>query len=180
VFLTFHAIPKGQRRGGWVASQLNEYGGRKEWVLQHIKVLELFLQHAESHWNTEYLSHHRLENFEQCLLIMAKVLGFTKVTRGVIGRLARQVATMDDPTMEGLLEYARVQKDSNGRKFTAGDIVEWAMTLEEFEHDDTLTSTRRLGRYIKAHQYDIQEATGIRIHERRGNRALYYIGDQND
>lgn len=62
--------------GSWKKSQFEKFGGREGWLAHHFIVIQRFLQLCESEWDFSYKATHRLINFEQILLIMAKVFGF--------------------------------------------------------------------------------------------------------
>lgn len=177
--LNFKAIAEGKRRGGWIDAQLKNSNGRKDWLLQHIKALELFFKRVEEEWDPNYLSFHRLENYEQCLIIMARVLGLSLVTREAMAKMLQNLNSFDDTTLEGLAEFAMNWKRGHGTKsFTAGDVVDWAIDAEGYTQDIVLTNSRRLGRYIKAHEYEIAQSAKIVIQERKGNKALYHVEDK--
>lgn len=173
ITLKFAAIPEGQRQSNWVGAELEKGGGRKEWVLHHLYVLHRFMLGASKAWNESYMSSHRLANFEQCLIVMAQILGLRAVTPNTLAKLTQATSVADDTTMDGLKEFADTQ--TKGQLFVASEVVQWAEEHGDYKNDLMLTNSRRLGRYIKAHAYDVAKHTGIEISKKSSNRAMYVV-----
>ncbi len=172
VSLRFSAIPEGDRTGNWVENQLGIFGGRTKWMMHLAFVLKDFFVHVEKRWHSGYKSHHRLINFEQCMVLMAEVLGFTHLNEDSMSRMVQAApGAADDTTMEGLKSFA---KESGKGTYAASDIVGWAEAEDDYKQDFVLTNSRKLGHYIKAHEYDIKKYTGIarKVH---ANRTMYTI-----
>jgi len=61
--------------GEWVGNQLSSRGGREAWYAHHLLFLHRFLLAAQSRWDPDFRTNHRLINFEQVLKLAMEVLG---------------------------------------------------------------------------------------------------------
>ncbi len=172
------AIPVDQRDSGWYTRALDE---RPEWLADHLTALSSFLKLVDEKWNDGYLSGFRLVNFEQCLLLMGKVLGFN--LQSVIAELPAVVAgavAEFDPVVEALVAFVEAWPKSTAR---LRDVVNWVENDEDrrFVNIKTMDNLVVLGRYVKAHAYDIEQATGCKI--TRPNNVLTLVmptGEEDD
>lgn len=161
----------------WVGHQIQGHGGRASWLAHHIWVLHQFLRKATdpNHWNDRYKSHHRLGNFEQILVTLGKV--FQMSTDDIVGNLSQHVEAQVsdyDWTMEGLSAFATEWKVLNHNKpFTTADVATWCATNEDFMENTLLTSSRRLGRYIKAHKTMVAKIVHVYEYGTYANRTTY-------
>lgn len=163
----------------WRAHQLERFGGREGWVAHHLLVLQRFFQLVEKEWQPRYFAKHRLINFEQAMILMAKAFGMEyewipNYLNGVVERTLLE----SDWTFEGLTSY--VDKMGHyivkaGKCLTAQDISDWAMSSEDFEKCDMLTNSRRLGRYMQTHKALIFSSLGLREAGKKGNRIQYRL-----
>ena len=174
--IKFKAIPEGERQSNWLEHQLGRFGGRSNWVLYQLLALRDFFRVVKTDWDDSYKSYNRLANYEQAVILMARVLGLKAVTQDVLRRLAYNAPEGgDDATMEGLKEFAQDKKP--GELFAAGEIVDWAENQEDYKQDSVLISSRKIGRYIRAHEYDVQKYAKI-VPKRGANRTLYFVERQ--
>lgn len=158
--------------GGWVQDKLQMHGGREGWLAHHIVALERFFALVEKEWDVSYKSKTRLINFEQCLVIMAKVFGVKADWLPELMRNASKQAAIEiDWVLEGLSKFAEHKKEDKNPNFTATEIVDWASCQEDFDGNATLTNARRLGRYISTHKTVVRQTTNIIItsNARRGS-----------
>lgn len=174
--IKFKAIPEGERQSNWLEHQLTRFGGRQSWVFYQLLALRDFFRIVKTEWDDSYRSYNRLANYEQAVILMAKVLGLKSVTQDVLKRLAYNAPEGgDDATMEGLKEFAHDRKPNE--LFAAGEVVEWAEQQEDYKQDNVLISSRKIGRYIRAHEYDVQKYAKI-VPKRGANRTLYFVERQ--
>ncbi|MEE8598704.1 MAG: DUF3854 domain-containing protein, partial [Dehalococcoidales bacterium] len=61
----------------WGQKQIDRVGGRSGWVAHQLATIHRFLNRAvqEGEWDDNFKAGHRLANYEQALILMAKVLG---------------------------------------------------------------------------------------------------------
>lgn len=153
-----HAIPVNQRDSSWYDRQLADRAG---FVAEHLVVLRRFLGLAASDWDDTFLSGFRLANFEQALLLMGETLGLdlTSVVDKLPAVVSETVAE-HDPVMEAFRAFAAEWKGKTAR---FQDVVDWvqndmAMRYSSLKQFDNVIL---LGRYVKSHEYDISQATGM-------------------
>lgn len=171
--------------GGWVEDKLKSKGGREAWLAHHIVSLERFFSVVAKQWNPAYKSKTRLINFEQALVLMGKVFGLD--VAGWLPEMlqdnSRATAIDIDWVLEGLNRFIEERKRSiatgdlpdTAARFTAADVVDWAITQDDFDGNVTLTNARRLGRYIGNHKTVVRQTTGIIITSSEKRGAEYAI-----
>lgn len=168
---------------GWVNEKLKHYGGREAWLANHIIAIERFFKIVESDWNYNYKSTNRLINLEQSLIIMGKVFGIN--VESWLPSLVRdnynETAISVDWILEGLHRFSSERKKTSSARdsFSAKDVADWAICLDDFEDNDTLTNPRRLGRYISSHKTVVQQTTGIVILSNNKRGSLYAIEERS-
>jgi hypothetical protein len=165
------AIPVDRRNGNWYTSRMD---ARTEWLAEHLVVVQRFLKAASRKWNPNYISGYRLVHFEQSLLRMGEVLGYgaemAEVVKALPGVVASTVAEYD-PIIEALVMFCSEWQRPSA--FIA-DVVEWVQNDMDHRYSaiKTLSNTILLGRYIKSHTYDIEQATGVTIDRRHNTTVL--------
>jgi ABC-type oligopeptide transport system ATPase subunit len=164
----------------WRTHQLERFGGREGWVAHHLLVLQAFFKLVDKEWQQRYHAKHRLINFEQAMILMAKVFGMDHAwIPGYLNGVVERTLLESDWTFEGLTEYVNINgfhiiRDPN-RRVTAQDISEWAMISEDFKDCDMLVNSRRLGRYMQTHKAMIYSSLGLREAGKKGNRVQYKL-----
>jgi hypothetical protein len=169
------AIPIDRRNGNWYTSRMD---ARTEWLAEHLVVIQRFLRETRRKWNPNYISGFRLVHYEQALLRMGEVLGrsedMAEIVKALPGVVASTVAEYD-PIIEALVMFC-----SEWKRPTAfmSDVVEWVQGDMERRYSaiKTLSNTILLGRYIKSHTYDIEQATGVTI-TRQHNATVLRMPD---
>lgn len=165
IVISMKAVPRGERDGAWYSREIED-GGRERWVAEHLVMAKRFLSRARERWDDNYLSSHRLVNFEQSLVVMGEVLGYGDEIVEIVDKLTDTVQeniAQFNPVIEALRGFVRFrqQTDALDGIFQASDIVEWATSTFDFTHVQVIQDARQLGRYIAAHEYDIRQSTGI-------------------
>jgi hypothetical protein len=164
------AIPIDRRNGNWYTSRM---AARTEWLAEHLVAIQRFLKLVKTKWEPDYISGYRLVHFEQALLRMGEVLGWgdemVDIVSALPGVVARTVAEYD-PIIEALVVF--VSEWDQPTAFPA-DIVDWVQSDMErrFSAIKTLGNSVLLGRYMKSHQYDIEQSTGM-VFVRVDNRTM--------
>lgn len=180
IVISLQAVPAGTRDGKWYNREIED-GGRESWLAEHLITAQKFLKLAKSRWKENYLSNHRLVNFEQSLLIMGEVLGYKDEMDEVVTLLSDTIQeniAQFNPVIEALRAYVRYRYETGAfeEPFFASDVVEWAIGNFEFGHVRVLQEARQLGRYVGSHAYDIKQSTGIYKEEgRTGGKSRYLI-----
>lgn len=169
----------------WVQDQLAAFGGRTAWLAHHLLVLHKFLKAARSKWNVDYRASHRLANYEQCLSLMAEVLGLAEdgaapVPEALMQRMQRNM-TDADWTLEAIKEYVETNLvvHKKGFVFSAASISAWAEGHEEHYHNQQLVNSRSLGRYLVAHKTMIGNLLGIVDHGTKNNKRMFFAPPVN-
>jgi hypothetical protein len=165
------AIPIDRRNGNWYTSRMD---ARIDWMAEHLVAIQRFFQLTSKKWDPNYISGYRLVHFEQALLRMGEVLGYAdemaEVVKMLPGVVAATVAEYD-PIIEALVMFT-----SEWKKPTAfiGDVVEWVQADMDRRYSaiKTLSNSILLGRYMKSHTYDIEQATGCTITRRNNTTFL--------
>lgn len=170
--------------GDWVNQKIEERGGREAWLAHHVVALERFFGLVRSSWEAQYRSKTRLINFEQSLVLMAKVFG---MDASWLPTLLHKVNTRNAVTLDWVLEGLNTfvdglraspgmaaKKDAKHLYFTAADIVDWSTVNDEFSDNHTLTNARRLGRYIITNKTTVLSTTGIRIVKSPSGKNVHY------
>ena len=160
----------------WKAKQLSRFGGREGWVAHHLLVLQRFFALVESEWDNRYQAKHRLINFEQSVILMAKVFGIASawIPDFLINATDKAVSEADW-IIEGLHAFAleHNKPEIRGKRFRVSVISEWAEGQVEYKECDMLTNTRKLGKYLKAHKSAIYHLTRIAEAGMEANRVIY-------
>lgn len=168
----------------WVSKQLNNFGGREQWLAHHIVFLHRFLRGCVDHglWDTEIKVQHRLVHFELAMSIAAKVLGMEMPELGSqLSTLGEGKATEIDWALEGLKSFAcdAVKRQKVGEKhlFASKDVAEWAYMHPDFEENAILANSRKCGRYMLTHSSTISKLLGIKDAGKKNNRQMYYVSE---
>ncbi len=160
----------------WKAKQLNRFGGRESWVAHHLVVLAKFFDLVAQEWDDNYSAKHRLINFEQSVLLMAKVFGIpsTWIPDFLVNATDKAVSEADW-ILEGLHAFALEHNHPNlrGKRFRASVISEWSENQPDYKDCDMLVNSRKLGKYLRAHKSAIYHLTGIVESGTEGNRICY-------
>jgi len=166
-----------QYDSAWVPNQMQRFGGRANWVAHHLYVLHRFFQIVRRRWNPRYSASYRLINFEQAIMCMAEVFGIeSSWIPNYLAKTSAQTISEADWTLEGLITFtSNMEPKLKGRKFTATDISNWALGREDYMDCAQLTNARRLGRYIKSHQYTVEQSARIFETGMINNRVGYEI-----
>jgi phosphoglycerate-specific signal transduction histidine kinase len=110
---------------------------------------------------------------------MGEVLGWgDEMAREIVPSLPGVVASavaMYDSVIEGLVTFVQEYPHDNA---TISDIVDWAQSDPEsrFTNIKSFQNSILLGRYFKAHEYDIQQSTGIEITRKHNVTTLRMPG----
>ena len=162
----------------WRQAELQRLGGREGWIAYQLLVLNRFFKLVAEKWDPKYQAKHRLINFEQTMVLMAEVFGEdgSWIPTYLAGVVDKNLAD-SDWTFEGLKAYVDyANKYHKPDKFhVAGDIVEFAMSQEDFEKCEMLTNARRLGRYLQTHKSLVASSLGLVDKGQRNNRQVYQI-----
>lgn len=161
-------IPDGKKMSNWYEYQLNRRGGREAWLAHHLLVIKAFMNKARGMWIRESLAQHRLANYEQCMSIMASVLGMSKETINAINVRTGEL----DPTMEALQVYA--MNTPVGTEFNSSHVVHWASRQDMYDDDAIINNSRRCGRYMQTHVEDLKRLCGIERTEKRTANLIWY------
>lgn len=163
----------------WKDTQISRYGGRVAWVAHHINVLQRFFKLVEQKWDNNYKSKHRLVNFEQSLMLMAEVFGIENnwiseflmyQNNSTVGRA--------DWVLEGLLEWVAAQRSKAGwetKEFSTQEMANWAMSTEDFEKNQTLISSRSLGKWMQSNKHNLAMIVGMEESRKKNNKQWYRI-----
>jgi hypothetical protein len=166
--------------GDWIWNKINQFGGREAWVAHHLIVLHKFFALADDKelWESRAKVKHRLAHYEQSLRVMSQVFGLDD---GWIGdKLSTQMQTNlsdADWALEGLKAFAEDVRGSKGKTwlFSSQDIANWSISQEEFQDNPQLTNSRRLGRYLTANAFMVEQNCKIRDMGMRSNRRVYRV-----
>lgn len=160
----------------WKAKQLGRFGGREAWVAHHLVILNKFFKAVAEEWNDSYQAKHRLINFEQAILLMAKIFGInsTWIPDFLVNATDRAVSEADW-ILEGLHAFALEHNHPTlrGKRFRASVISEWSENQPDYKDCDMLVNSRKLGKYLRAHKSAIFHLTGIVEAGMEGNRICY-------
>ncbi len=176
-------VIQGGHDAQWVPKQMAKGPGRLGWVAHQLIVMHQFLRRAihEKEWDDDFRAGHRLANYEQGLILMAKVLGMPYEWIPVA--LARQTAvklTETDWTMAGIEEYCTEFKEDNGKnyqaqRFGASDIVAWANGHETYCKNRQLINSWSLAKYLRTHKGTLQKNLGVHENGTSANKIMYSI-----
>jgi hypothetical protein len=169
----------------WVNHKLEMADGRIGWVAHHLVALHKFLELAlaKGQWDPMYKARHRLANYEQCLILMSKVLGWEGGADWIPEALAytiREHLTEGDWVHQGLQAYIDQLRQGNPdayefEAFTVQEIADWCTSSEVYSRNPILTNARSLGRYIQSHKLALEETLRIYEKGKKANRFIYSI-----
>lgn len=173
----------GGHDAAWMPKQLNRAEGRPGWVAHQLAVLHKFLRRAsyEGEWDDDYKATHRLANYEQALVLMAKVLGMPHDwIPKALHRLTATKMSDTDWTLAGLAEFVEAFKQKHGDKyvgerFSAKDIRLWADCHETYCRNQQLTNGWKLGKYLRSHKGSIQRNLQMYENGTMANKIMYSV-----
>ena len=167
----------------WVRNQINKGQGRIGWIGHQLAVLHKFLKLAvtDGEWDDTYRAGHRLANYEQVLMLMARALGMEP--DWIPDALKRQTATKmseTDWTMAGLEEFVGWVKsehpdDYQTKRFGSKEIGHWAQEHETYSKNGTLVNGWRLGKYLRTHRGSLQKVLHMYESGTLNNKITYSI-----
>ncbi len=173
------ALEPGKLQGNWVQNQLDNFGGREEWLAHHLVVLHKFLEKAEKVWDPSYQANHRLAHYEQCLLIMGDLLNIkTPWLIETLKETTQEMITDSDWTLQGVIDFANELRDIHGagREFVIKDVCQWAQMEDDYSSNPLLTTPKRLGRYFVSHKGLLESTSGIVLGPTvYANRKVYMV-----
>jgi len=168
---------------GWVRNQITMGQGRIGWVAHQLAALHKFLKLAvfEDAWDENYRATHRLANYEQVLMLMARVLGMDY--KWIPEALKRQTATKmseTDWTMAGLEEFvtavkAKYPDNYQTQRFGSKEIAEWAQEHETYCKNGAMINSWRMGKYLRTHRGSIQKLLHMHESGTVNNKTVYSI-----
>jgi hypothetical protein len=167
----------------WTGEAMQRHGGRTAWLAHQLAMLHVFFKtvNAQYGWNNNYMSKHRLANFEQLFGVVAGILNMpdaAEVQKSLSESSQNQVSE-HDWTMEALKGFGMDNLDDQRmnpkRFFTCYDISTWAQDNEDFAENQVVTNPRRLTRYIKSHQFMVEKLAGLVEGEKSANRVTFKI-----
>lgn len=174
MFLEFEKDPNNLTYDStWEIRQLNRFGGRECWIAHHLYVLHRFFQEVRLLWDPRYIANSRLVNFEQAMMVMARLFGIPyQWVSEHLSTSSDKAISEADWCMEGLLAFS-VTSGLNGAKFGCLEISNWALSTEDFDKCEMLTNTRKLGKYIKAHESQVASIAKILPAGTANNRQVF-------
>src|SRR5262249_25020248 len=119
----------------WAKHQIDQLGSREAWVAHHLLVLHHFFRRTKTDWNPRYQAHHRLINFEQAMVTMARVFNLPcEWLPAYLASATDKAMAEADWALEGLISFTRSQVTTQQRltHITTADITSWALGEEEF------------------------------------------------
>jgi len=167
----------------WMRDQIDRLGGRSGWIAHQLATLHKFLKRAahDEEWDDSFKAGHRLSNYEQCLTLMAKVLGMPH--EWIPAALHRNTATKmsdTDWTMAGLADFVAGLKDRHpedyiGVKFAAKDVTQWAELHDHHCKNPVMTNGWKLGKYLRSHKGSLKK--NLRMYENgsSANKIMYSV-----
>lgn len=158
---------------------------RAGWVAHHAHFLSRLFQLVDKEWNKSYSARHRLINFEQLMVLGAKVFAWDKdgsydwVSEYLVG-INKKIVSESDWALEGLKAWAEFQhesmpKDWKRHTWTASNMVDWFNGNDEYKDCQQLINTRRLGRYISMHKYLVTDTAGLVAAGTQQGATLYRL-----
>ena len=175
----------------WAQTQLSARGGRTMWVAHHLVVLQRFFQAVKKDpsWGA-HKARYRLVNFEQICMTLAQILGWGSTAPQIpqmLASMTQKTLSESDWILEGLMSYAEQARSSlsaiRGPAFldtfmiSAGDIVAWCTSQEDYQDCVPLTNARKLGRYMTAHESACLQLVGLRkAPSTVAGKQMYYLG----
>lgn len=161
----------------WMASQ----GGRVGWTAHHLLVLSRFFQMVDMHWVSNYRAKFRLINFEQALIMMARVFGWeTDWIAEYLASITQFASTEVDWILQGLKAFREHMLTTYGDKvlgmaFQAQSISDWASNDDEYSVCPPLCSSKKLATYIGQHPGLVKSTAGIQEHSLQNGRITYKL-----
>jgi hypothetical protein len=180
------AVPMEKRDGSWFTREIPY---REYWVAYHLTAIQHFLYLVSRKWDGEYLSRHRLVNFEQSILLMGQALGYSeRVMKDIIKALPgaiQHTISNQDPVIDALKTYRMEIMEPQGKtvktKVTSRDVVNWAQNDidSRFTNLRVFQSPVALGRYLNSHAYDVLMSAGLKVDKEYNYTTLTKV-DQAD
>jgi hypothetical protein len=166
----------------WGGDRLEGRGGRTMWLAHHLFVLQCFFKLVEKEWQPAYSAKHRLINFEQALMLMAKVFEYQAawLPNFLVSTVEDNISKADW-VFEGLKAWMEehvpeIPEDHNRpTRYLTADISDWMIMQEDFKDSELLCSPRRLGRWMQDHKGMIAQSLGIIETMPINNRMRYRI-----
>ncbi len=176
-------VIEGGHDAQWVPKQIAKGPGRAGWVAHHLATIHQFLKRAihDKEWDDDFRAGHRLANYEQALILMAKVLDMPHAW--IPGALKRQTAvklTETDWTMAGLEEFVQDfklehPKDHDMKRFGMSDISAWADAHETYGKNRVLVNAWALAKYVRTHKGTLQSNLGMQENGSKANKRMYSV-----
>ncbi len=159
----------------WLNNQLDKYNGREGWIAHHLLTLQRFFQLVRDEWDNRYYAKHRLINFEQSMVLMAKVLGMEhEWIPDYLSRTVDKAIAESDWAFEGLKTYVMtVARYYDPTKITAQAVADWATGAEEFAKCEVLINQRKLQRYMSQHKTMLASIIGLVEYTSPDGKILY-------
>jgi len=166
----------------WIENALAKGHGRVGWIAHHLATIHKFMHRAVTlrQWDPHYRAKHRLANYEQALILMAKVLRmpFEWIPNFLVSQTSSKL-TESDWTLAGLGAFVAYTKEKFPNSYTTGrfggkEICAWADTDEEYSNNRQLTNPWSLSKYMKANASKLQRI-GIVSDGSQNNRQVYRI-----
>ncbi|KKN65438.1 hypothetical protein LCGC14_0481580 [marine sediment metagenome] len=167
----------------WVEKQIARGPGREGWIAHQLIVIHRFLRRAlhDKEWDNNFRAGHRLANYEQALIMMAKVLDLP--FDWIPEALARQMAlklSETDWVMAGIADFIEAFRSKHGEEYTAkrfaiSEIVDWAEQDETYCKNRKLTNSWSLGKYVRGHKGTLEKNLFMHQDGTKNNKAMYRI-----
>lgn len=168
---SLHAIPADHRKSTWYTEKM---ASRTRWLAEHLQVIHRFFKEVEQTWSDEWLSGFRLVHFDQALVHMGRALGWESQVRRIVKLLPSVVAEAVaeyDPVVECLKAFVT---EFEAPMASPSDVVRWVQEDpdERYVKIKTFSNSILLGRYIKSHEYDVEQSTGMKVLRRHNQTVL--------
>lgn len=153
----------------WKAHQLEQRGGRAQWLVHQLVFAQRILQLVASSWEPRYQARFRLINLEQLLQLAATVVGWDSGWIAPHLESSRDKrAAETDWALEGLVAFAENWRRKNPGAYevvTPGlnVICGWAEGEDDFAECNILTNPRMLSRYIEQHKHTVSTTANVTI-----------------
>lgn len=139
---------------------------RTEWVAHQLVALRRFFKLVEEKWNPVYQANHRLDNYEQIMLLMAEVLGVSDVIEGCIRNLqssAERAFEHLSPVFTAYKELREVWfEDDKTRKLYPSDIMEWVQSFHsELARYSEFRTTTAIAQWIRNNRQSLETGAGM-------------------
>lgn len=166
VVINLDVIPAGERDGNFFQKLIGG-DGREQWLADHCLVFERFFESVKNLWDDNYLSKHRLVNFEQAVRLMATVLGYDgNLIDGMVDKLTEAT----DINIANSSEIAQILADfraywhdlyKSEKPFNVSDVIAWAIDENDWRNHPLARSTRVLGQAIGSNLDNLKNALGL-------------------